>query len=187
MATILLLGIAINSLATVGIGAFQYLSDDGELRTLTFWMMGSFSRSMWFTALPTGTIILMSCLWLARDRRNLDLLQLGEHEAQHLGVSVNHLKRRIILCSATAVGAGVALAGMIGFVGLVVPHLVRLLGGVSHQYVLPASALLGASIMMLADLVSRTIVVPAELPVSLVTSAIGAPFFLWLISRVRSS
>ena len=187
VATILLLGIAINSLATVGIGAFQYLSDDGELRTLTFWMMGSFSRSMWFTALPTGTIILMSCLWLARDRRNLDLLQLGEHEAQHLGVSVNHLKRRIILCSATAVGAGVALAGMIGFVGLVVPHLVRLLGGVSHQYVLPASALLGASLMMLADLVSRTIVVPAEVPVSLVTSAIGAPFFLWLISRVRSS
>lgn len=183
--TILLVGIAINALASVGIGFFQYLSDDAQLRTLVFWTMGSFGRANWTTVVPSIVLVVVAAGLLLRQTRNLDRLQLGEAEAFHLGVDVPRVKRSIIICSAAAVGAGVSLAGIIGFVGLVVPHLVRLLLGASHALVLPGSALLGATLMILADLVSRTVIVPAELPVSLVTSAIGAPFFLYLIARAR--
>ncbi len=181
--TILLLGIAVNAMAGVGIGIFQYVSTDPELRTLTFWMMGSFGRSTWGSVLPAIVLMATASIYMMRQHQTLDRLQLGEAEASHVGVDVPKLKRRSMLMSATAAGAGVAVAGTIGFVGLVVPHLVRLMAGAAHAFVLPAAVLLGATLMVLADLLSRTIVVPAELPVGLVTSAIGAPFFLWLISR----
>ena len=183
--TMLLVGIAINALATVAIGAFEYLSDDTQLRTLVFWMMGSFGRATWPAVLPTLAVILIGAVLLLRSARSLDVLQLGEAEAHYVGIDVDGLKRRIILSAAAAVGAGVAVSGIIVFVGLVVPHLVRLLGGAGHRYVLLGSALLGASLCVAADLIARTAVVPAELPVGLVTSALGAPFFLWLIARVR--
>ena len=183
--TIVLVGVAVNALAGVGIGTFQYLSDDAQLRTLTFWMMGSFGRANWPAVAPAALVAALAALPLFFVARGLDLLQLGETEAYHLGIEVKRLKRRIVLCSAAAVGAGVALSGMIGFVGLVVPHLVRLAIGAAHRFVLPCSALLGAALTILADLLARTAVAPAEIPVSLVTSAIGAPFFLWLIARAR--
>ena len=183
--TILLVGIAVNALAAVGLGAFQYLSDEGQLRTLTFWMLGSFGRANWPTVLPAALAMTVAAAPLFFATRALDLMQLGESEAFHLGVAVQRLKRRVILCAAAAVGAGVALSGIIGFVGLVVPHLVRLLLGASHRWVLPGAALLGAALTVLADLLARTVAAPAEVPVSLVTSALGAPFFLWLIARVR--
>ena len=183
--TILLVGIAVNALAAVGLGAFQYLSDEGQLRTLTFWMLGSFGRANWSTVLPAALAMTVAAAPLFFTTRALDLMQLGESEAFHLGVAVKPLKRRVILCAAAAVGAGVALSGIIGFVGLVVPHLVRLLLGASHRWVLPGAALLGAALTVLADLLARTVAAPAEVPVSLVTSALGAPFFLWLIARVR--
>ena len=183
--TILLVGIAVNALAAVGLGAFQYLSDEGQLRTLTFWMLGSFGRANWSTVLPAALAMTVAAAPLFFATRALDLMQLGESEAFHLGVAVKPLKRRVILCAAAAVGAGVALSGIIGFVGLVVPHLVRLLLGASHRWVLPGAALLGAALTVLADLLARTVAAPAEVPVSLVTSALGAPFFLWLIARVR--
>lgn len=181
--TLLLVGIAVNALATVGIGAFQYLSDDGQLRTLVFWMMGSFGRASWDTVLMAMMIIGAGSVVLCLQAKSLDRLQLGEVEARHLGVDVKQLKRVIILTSAAVVGAGVSLSGIIGFVGLVVPHLARLMLGSSHYLVLPATAMIGSSLMILADLVARTLVSPAEVPVSLVTSALGAPFFLWLITR----
>ena len=183
--TILLVGIAVNALAAVGLGAFQYLSDEGQLRTLTFWILGSFGRANWPTVLPAALAMAVAAAPLFFATRALDLMQLGESEAFHLGVAVQRLKRRVILCAAAAVGAGVALSGIIGFVGLVVPHLVRLLLGASHRWVLPGAALLGAALTVLADLLARTVAAPAEVPVSLVTSALGAPFFLWLIARVR--
>ena len=183
--TILLLGIAVNALAGVGIGAFQYLSDDAQLRTLTFWMMGSFGRATWPAVLPAVALMLIAGAFLLRQERALDRLQLGEAEARHVGVDVVRVKRLTVLMSAAAAGAGVAVTGAIGFVGLVVPHLARLMGGAAHSFVLPASMLLGGSLMVCADLVARTAVTPAELPVGLVTSAIGAPFFLWLIARAR--
>ena len=183
--TIVLVGIAVNALAGVGIGVFQYLSDDTQLRTLTFWMMGSFGRANWPAVAPAVVVVAVAALPLFFVARGLDLLQLGEADAYHLGVDVRRLKRRIVLCAAAAVGAGVALSGMIGFVGLVVPHLVRLAIGAGHRFVLPCAALLGAALTILADLLARTVATPAEIPVSLVTSAIGAPFFLWLIARAR--
>ena len=116
----------------------------------------------------------------------MDLLQLGEAEAYRLGVDVRYLKLKIIISSAIIVGVSVSLSGIIGFVGLVIPHLVRLIGGVKHEFVLIGSVLLGSSLMIISDLISRTIILPAELPVGLITSAVGAPFFLWLIFRIQN-
>lgn len=185
--TILLVGIALNALAGVVIGLFQYVSDDAQLRTLVFWLMGSFSRAQWASVLPAICVMVGASWVLLRQVKNLDRLQLGESEAYYLGVDVPRAKRHMILCSAAAVGAGVSLTGIIGFVGLVVPHLARLFLGSSHRLALTGSVLIGASLMILADLLARTVAVPEELPVSLVTNAIGAPFFLWLIVRAARS
>lgn len=185
IAMLLLVGIAINALAAVGIGFFTWIANDGELRSLTFWTLGSFGGAQWAQVLPAVLLIGTSIALLLPSARRLDLLQLGEIEARRLGVGVTRLKRLVVFSSAVAVGAAVALAGIIGFVGLVVPHIARRLGGVHHGILLPASALFGATLAVLADLIARTIVAPAEMPVGLITSAIGAPFFLWLLMRVR--
>ena len=184
--TMLLVGIAVNALAGVGIGLFTWIANDGQLRALTFWSLGSFGSAQWTTTLPAIALMGLALAVLLPGARQLDLLQLGETEAQRLGVSVPRLKRRLVFGAAAAVGAGVAVSGVIGFVGLVVPHLARMIGGVHHGYLMPASALLGASLAVAADLGARTFVAPAEMPVGLITSAIGAPFFLWLIARLRA-
>ena len=181
----LLIGIAVNAFASVGIGILTFISTDSELRGLTFWTMGSFGGASWQIIIPALLVIIVSMCWMIPSSRKLDLLQLGEPEAYRLGINVQKLKFKVIVSSAITVGISVSLSGMIGFVGLVVPHLVRLLGGVNHSYLLPASAFLGATLMMTADLFSRLLIAPAELPVGLITSAIGAPFFLWLIFRSR--
>ena len=183
--TVLLVGIAINALAGVGIGFFQYISDDSQLRTLTFWMMGSLGRADWNSLVPGTVLMLIGFGLLIQTHRSLDLLQLGEPEAEFMGVDVAYLKKKIIFGSAIGVGAAVSLAGMIGFIGLVVPHLVRFLFGVTHRALMYGSAVVGASLLMLADTFARVSIPPAEIPVSLITSAIGAPFFLWLIVRDR--
>ena len=181
----LLVGIAVNAIAGVGIGILTFISTDSELRGLTFWTMGSFGGVTWPLLIPAILIIVASISLMITVSRNLDLIQLGEPEAYRLGVDVKKLKYKIILTCAAAVGASVSLSGMIGFVGLVVPHLVRLFGGVNHNFLMPGSALVGASLMITADMLSRTIIQPAELPVGLLTSAIGSPFFLWLIFRIK--
>ena len=183
----LLVGIAVNALASVGIGILTFISSDSELRGLTFWTMGSFGAANWTLVFPALIIILVTIFFLIPFSRQLDLLQLGEPEAYRLGVDVKKLKFRVIISSAIVVGVSVSLSGMIGFVGLVVPHLMRLIGGVNHNYLLPASAFFGATIMITADLLARILISPAELPVGLLTSAIGAPFFLWLIFRIRKT
>ena len=181
----LLVGIAINAIAGVGIGILTYISSDSELRSLTFWTMGSFGGVTWPLLVPVILIIALAIIIMIPYSRQLDLLQLGEPEAFRLGVDVQKLKYTIILTCAASVGASVALSGMIGFVGLIVPHLTRLLGGVNHNYVLPGSALMGAALMIIADLIARIIIQPAELPIGLITSAIGSPFFLWLIFKIK--
>ena len=183
----LLVGIAVNAIAGVGIGILTFISTDSELRGLTFWTMGSFGGVTWPLLIPAIIIILISVASMMTVSRNLDLIQLGEPEAYRLGVDVKKLKYKIIISCAAAVGASVSLSGMIGFVGLVVPHLVRLFGGVNHNYLLPGSAFIGAALMITADMVARTMIQPAELPVGLITSAIGSPFFLWLIFRIKRS
>ena len=181
----LLVGIAVNALASVGIGVLTYISDDAELRSLTFWSMGSFGGVTWPLLVPALLAITVALLMTAPAARALDLLQLGEVEASRLGVDIVRLRYRVIFSAAAAVGASVSLSGMIGFVGLIVPHLVRLIGGVNHRYLLPGSALAGAGLLISADLLARTLIQPAELPVGLITRAVGSPFFLWLIFRMQ--
>lgn len=184
--TLILVGIAINSLGGVGLGLLQFMSDDNQLRSLVFWMMGSFGRATWDSVVPALFIMLPAAYFLIRNMRSLDLLQLGDTEARNLGVEVNKVRRSLVFSVAAVVGAGVAIVGMIGFVSLVVPHLVRLIGGPIHRYVLPASVLLGAVLLILADLFSRTIITPAELPVGLVTAMIGSPCLIWLLLKTKT-
>ncbi len=182
---ILLIGIALNAFATVGIGIMTFISTDSQLRGLTFWLMGSFGGATSEMVIPFTSIIFISLFVLISVARKIDILQLGEIEALRLGVDVKRLKIIIIFSCALMVGLSVSLAGIVGFVGLVVPHIVRLLGGVNHRYLLMGSAILGSGLTILSDLLARTMIQPAELPVGLVTSALGAPFFLWLILRVK--
>jgi len=140
----LLVGIAVNALASVGIGVLTFISTDSELRGLTFWTMGSFGAANWTLVVPAIIVIIPTCLWLLSSSRKLDLLQLGEPEAERLGVDVKKLKFKVIISSAVVVGVSVSLSGMIGFVGLVVPHLMRLLGGVNHSYLLTSSIIFGS-------------------------------------------
>jgi iron complex transport system permease protein len=186
VATMLLAGVALNAITAAGIGLLVFLSNDQELRDLNFWMLGSLGGVAWPRLLPALPLILLPVVALPLMARHLNAMLLGESAAGHLGFDIERAKRRIVVLSALTVGAGVALTGIIGFIGLVVPHLVRLLLGPDHRTLLPASALLGAALMLLADLVARTVVLPAELPIGIVTSCIGGPFFLWLLVRRRA-
>lgn len=183
VATLLLAGIAINALAGVGIGFMTYLSDDRELRAMTFWQMGSLGNASWDLLLVFIPLAAISLWLLLKLPRKLNLYLLGEVEASHLGVNVQRLKRLTIVATALGVGASVAIAGGIGFVGLVIPHCVRLMFGPDNRWVLPMSCILGAILMLSADIFARTLVAPAELPIGLVIATIGAPFFLILLQK----
>lgn len=186
VSTMLLAGIALTALAGALIGLFTYFADDTTLRTLTFWNLGSLSGAGYDRLWPLLLVTFVVVLWLPTRASALNALLLGESEARHLGFDVERLKRELVLCTALGVGAAVAAAGMIGFIGLVVPHLIRLLVGPDHRIVLPASALAGASLLLLADLVARLLLQPAELPIGIVTALLGAPFFLYLLLRGRA-
>jgi iron complex transport system permease protein len=185
VATMLLAGIAIAALSGALMGILIYLASDSQLRDFTFWSMGSLAGSNWQKVLASGPIILVALLVCARLAPGLNGLTLGEATAAHMGVPVERLKKFAIVAVAAATGAAVAVSGGIGFVGIVVPHLLRLAIGPDHKFLLPASALLGAAFLLAADAVSRTIVAPAELPIGIVTAAIGGPFFLWILLRKR--
>ena len=186
VATMLLAGIALTALAGALIGLFTYLADDATLRTLTFWNLGSLNGASYPRLWPLLLITLLVACWLPRRVDALNALLLGESEARHLGFDVERLKVELILCTALGVGAAVAAAGLIGFIGLVVPHLLRLIVGPDHRVLLPASMFGGAILLLLADLVARLALAPAELPIGIVTALIGAPFFLYLLIRGRS-
>ncbi|MDP3857432.1 MAG: iron ABC transporter permease [Stagnimonas sp.] len=185
VATLLLAGLAINAVTLAAIGLLQQLTDDATLRDITRWMLGSLGKAGWPEIIVAAPLLLAPVLLLPREARALDALLLGEAEAAHLGVDVERLKMRVLLLAVLAVGASVALAGMIGFIGLLAPHLLRLLAGPSHRLLLPASALLGASLLLLADTAARSVAAPLELPVGALTALIGGPFFLWLLARYR--
>lgn len=179
----LLAGIAINAIAGAGIGILTFISDDQQLRTITIWMMGTVSGALWPAIFVATTIIAPALFLLIRNARALNILLLGEDEAMHLGIDSKRVKRTIIICTALSVGAAVAVSGIIGFVGLVIPHLIRLTVGPDHRLLLPASALMGGGLLVVADTFARTVMSPAEVPVGLVTSLIGGPFFLWLLIK----
>ena len=182
-AGILLAGIAINAFGGALIGVFTYLANDMQLRSLTFWNLGSLAAADWamLSWLAPWTLVLMGALlW---QWRALNALLLGEREALHLGFELQRLRARLILQVTLLVGPLVAATGIIGFVGLVVPHLVRLVAGADHRSLLPLSLLAGALILVLADWVARIVVIPAELPIGIVTSLLGAPVLFMLIQR----
>lgn len=183
IATLLLAGVAVNALAGAITGLLIFMADDRQVRDITFWTLGSLAGARWQHLPVTLVLVGLPSLMLCALARPLNALLLGEAEAYHLGVSVETLKRFVILLAAVAVAAGVAFTGLIGFVGLVVPHLVRLAFGSDHRIVLPGAALLGAALLVLADLAARSLAAPAELPVGVVTALVGAPFFLWLLRR----
>jgi len=183
VATMLLAGLALSALAGAAIGLFGYLADDAALRRLTFWNLGSLSGASYARLWPLLLAALGVALWLPRRAGALNALLLGESEARHLGFEVERLKRELVLCTALGVGAAVAAAGLVGFVGLLVPHLLRLLCGPDHRLLLPAAMLAGASLLLFADLLARLLLAPAELPLGIVTALLGAPFFLWLLRR----
>nr|WP_232924520.1 iron chelate uptake ABC transporter family permease subunit [Pseudomonas cichorii] len=185
VATMLLAGIALTALSASIIGLLTYLADDATLRTLTFWNMGSLNGATYARLWPLLLVCVVIIFWLPRRAKALNALLLGESEARHLGVNVEALKRELVFCTALGVGAAVAAAGLIGFIGLVVPHLVRLLVGPDHRVLLPASALAGASLLLFADIFARLVLAPAELPIGIVTALLGAPFFLYLLVRGR--
>ncbi|GHB26399.1 heme ABC transporter permease [Pseudovibrio japonicus] len=181
IATMLLAGIALGALAGAVTGFLVFGSTDEELRDLTFWGMGGLGSSTWprvWSTLPFTLAVLVALPFIAKG---LNALLLGEAEAFHLGFNTQHLKRLIIILVAGGTGASVAAAGAIGFVGIVVPHVLRLIIGPDHRFLLPSCALLGASLLVAADVVARTVVAPAELPIGIITAVIGAPVFLSIL------
>uniref|UniRef100_UPI003BABAD1C FecCD family ABC transporter permease n=1 Tax=Stappia sp. TaxID=1870903 RepID=UPI003BABAD1C len=181
VATMLLAGIALAALAGAATGLLIFVADDQQLRDLNFWGLGSLAGATWEKLSAVAPIIAIVLLSMPFFASGLNGLLLGEAGAAHLGVRVQRLKAGSIVAVAAATGASVAVSGGIGFVGIVVPHLLRLTIGPDHRHLLPASALLGASLLILADTVSRTVVAPAELPIGIVTAIAGAPVFLWIL------
>lgn len=185
VATMLLAGIALNALASAGTGLTMLVADDAQLRDITFWILGSLGGATWDSLAAAGPFILIGIILAPFLARALNIISLGEVEARDLGVPVEWLKKGVVLITALTVGAAVAVSGIIAFVGLVVPHLLRITFGPDHRMLLPGSALLGASLMLGADVLSRTIIAPVEVPIGIVTAFVGAPFFLWLLLRFR--
>ncbi len=183
--TLVLTGIAINAMVVAAIGYVTFLADDQELRSIVFWQLGSMAAARWSSVAVAFAFLALGLAVVPRLGRSLDLLALGEREARHLGVDTERLRRIVMAVSALVVGAAVAVAGIIAFVGLVVPHLIRLAAGPGHRLLLPASALGGALLLVGADVIARTAVEPAELPLGVLTSAVGGVFFLWLLLATR--
>jgi iron complex transport system permease protein len=186
VATMLLAGIALGALAIAMTGVLIYMANDAQLRDLTFWSMGSLAGATWMKIAAAGPVILLSLLPVPFLSAGLNAITLGEAAAFHMGVPVQRLKAVAVVCVAAATGAAVSVSGGIGFVGIIVPHLLRMAIGPDHRHLLPASALLGGTLLVLADILARTVVAPAEMPIGIITAAVGGPFFLWILLRQRA-
>lgn len=182
-APMLLAGIAVNAVAMAGAGTLIYGADDRQMRDITFWTFGSLGGARWDGLAAMLPFVLPPLVFLILRARSLNAILLGEREAAHMGVDITRLTALVALCTASAVGASVAASGVIGFVGVVAPHVARLIVGGDNRLLLPASACLGAGLLVGADAIARTVVAPAELPIGLLCSLLGAPFFLWLMVR----
>ncbi|PTY38478.1 ABC transporter permease [Saccharospirillum sp. MSK14-1] len=182
-ARLLLIGIAINAVCGAVTGYLTYLASVEQLEQLMFWSMGSLGSVHWVPVMTIAPIVVIGVWLLRRQAVQLDLLALGERQAQHAGVDVPRLRLGLIALTALLTAAAVAFTGTIGFVGLVIPHLIRTLVGPGHRHLLPLSALGGGLLLMLADLGARSLDPPNEIPIGILTATIGGPFFLWLIAR----
>jgi iron complex transport system permease protein len=185
-AKLILAGVALNAMLGSVLGFFLFSATDDALRSMTFWTLGSCASATWLQVTVLTVFLALGAGLLWRHARALDALQLGEEQAAHLGVSVRRVRYETIIAAALMVGAATAFAGTIGFIGLVAPHMARLLLGGLHRLVLPGALLIGAMLLVLADLGARTLAAPAELAVGILTAALGGPFFLWLLRRPSS-
>ncbi len=185
--TLVLVGIAVNALTGAVIGLLTFYSNDAELRSITFWSLGSLAQATWAKVVVVAPIAIVGITLANIYAKQLDVLSLGERTARHLGVNVERLRISMLVVVAILTASAVAVSGIIQFVGLVIPHIVRGLSGPGHRLLMPASALAGAIILVIADLVARTIASPAEVPLGVLTALVGSPFFLWQLRRTRSS
>ncbi|MFE3764642.1 FecCD family ABC transporter permease [Streptomyces sp. NPDC059104] len=183
--TLILTGIAVNAFAGALIGLFVFFADSGQVNQITFWQLGSLAQATWPKVLAVLPCALAGLLAAPFYARRLDLLALGERPARHLGIDVERLRLALILVVALLTAAAVAVAGVITFVGLLVPHLLRMANGPGHRFLVPGSALAGAVVLAGGDLAARTVAAPAELPLGVLTALIGSPFFFWLLRRTR--
>ncbi len=185
--TLVLCGVGVNALCGAAIGLLTSIADDDKLRNVSFWQLGSVGGATWELVRALLPFVVLALLALPRLADELDLFVLGEREARHLGVRVERTRLFVIVIASLAAGAAVAVAGILGFVGLIVPHLIRLINGPGHRVLLPASALGGAAVLTLADLAARTVTVPREVPLGVMTALLGAPVFLVLLRRTRQT
>lgn len=183
MGLLLLAGVAISALAFAVLGLLNYVADDEQLRNLSLWQMGSLGGASWPQVLLAGGCLALLTGWSLSRAQAFNALLLGEADARHLGVAVERLKWQTVLFCALGVGVAVAVSGIIGFIGLMMPHLVRLWVGPDYRRLLPHSLLAGAALLLAADWLARCLAAPAEIPVGLITAALGAPFFLWLLRQ----
>lgn len=183
--TLVLTGIALNTIAGASTGLLTYVATDQQLRAVVFWSLGSLGGATWTNVYASLPFIMFGLVLIPRWSNALNLFVLGEREARHLGVDTERVRLKLIMITALMTGAAVAVAGVVGFVGLIVPHLIRLVAGPNHRLLLPASALGGAALVLIGDLIARTIAAPAELPLGVITALLGGPFLLLLMMRTR--
>lgn len=183
--TLILTGIAVNAFAGALIGLFIFFADNAQVSQITFWQLGSLAQATWPKVLAVLPCAVLGLLVAPFHARKLDLLALGERPARHLGVDVERLRIVLVLVVALLTAAAVAVAGIISFVGLLVPHLLRMANGPGHRFLIPGSALGGALVLVVGDLAARTVADPAELPLGVLTALFGSPFFFWLLRRTR--
>ena len=186
VAIFLLAGLAIAAIANAGIGLLVFVADDRQLRDITFWLLGSLSGGTWAKAGIVAPVALLALLVIPLIARGLDVLVLGEAEAFHTGIDVERLKKISIVLISAMTGVAVSICGVVGFVGIVVPHLLRMVIGPGHRLMLPASVCLGAILLIGADTIARVLAAPAEVPIGILTAALGAPFFLFILLRQRA-
>ena len=182
---LLLSGVAITALTGAVTGFLTYISTEEELRNITFWSLGSLAGSNWWKVCLVAVVVLIGSIRLLSKGKILNALMLGEKEAAHLGFDIEKTKREIIIIVSLMVGCVVAFNGTIGFVGLVVPYILRFVFNSNYNILLPLSMLLGAVILLIADTISRTIVIPAELPIGILTAIMGAPVFISILINYK--
>jgi iron complex transport system permease protein len=185
IAMLILAGVAVNALCGALMGLMIFYADENQLHMFTFWTLGDLGGANWKSLLIACPLLIVGSVFLLRYTNALNAIALGESEAFHMGVDVSRVKNLIIFFSALAVGAAVSLAGAIGFVGLVVPHLIRVTFHSDNRLVMPGSAIGGPLLLIVSDMIARTIVTPAELPIGVVTALIGTPFFIFLLIRSK--
>ena len=187
ISVMILAGIAINAIANGATGFLAYIARDPQARSITFWSLGTLSGASWQAVFIVGCATIMGILLALRFAKPLNALQLGDAEAGYLGVHTERLKLSVILINTLLVSVATAMVGIIGFIGLIIPHVLRLLKGADNRYLIIGSALLGAIVLLLTDVICRIIIAPAEMPIGIVTAFVGAPVFLWLLARIKNN